>query len=96
MAVELKKQLDKEEEMRRTKDESIKALQGDFPTQSVSFKSFIHKLRTYAAIGHSELCKNKRTKSRCRGQIFIFLFLYKGNCKLVLSTSFLFFCTYNT
>ena len=47
MAVELKKQLDKEEEMRRTKDESIKALQGDFPTQSVSFKSFIHKLRTY-------------------------------------------------
>ena len=29
MAVELKKQLDKEEEMRRTKDESIKALQGD-------------------------------------------------------------------
>ena len=29
MAVELKKQLDKEEEMRRTKDDSIKALQGD-------------------------------------------------------------------
>lgn len=55
MAVELKKQRDKEEEMRRTKDDSIKALQGDFLSQSISFKSFIHKLRTYAAIGHFEL-----------------------------------------
>ena len=93
MAVELKKQLDKEEEMRRTKDESIKALQGDFPTQSVSFKSFIHKLRTYMQ-QEFELCKNKRTKSRCREQFFIFLCLYKGNCKLILSTLSLFFCTY--
>lgn len=35
MAVELKKQLDKGEEMRRTKDESIKALQGDFLDSSL-------------------------------------------------------------
>ena len=94
MAVELKKQLDKGEEMRRTKDESIKALQGDFLSQSVLFKSFIHKLRTYAAIGHFELYRNKRTNPRLGGQICIFRSFYKGNCKLVLSASSMFFCMY--
>ena len=38
------------------------------------------------------MCKNKRTKSRLRGQISIFLCLYKGNCKFVLSASTLLFC----
>ena len=73
MAVELKKQLDKEEEMRRTKDELIKALQGDFLSQSISFKSFIHKLITYAAIGHSELCKNKVKVQRTNFHFSIFV-----------------------
>ena len=37
---------------------------------------------------------NKRTKSRLRGRICIFLRLYKENWKVVLSASFLFYCSY--
>ena len=37
-----------------------------------------------------ELCKNKRTKSKLGGQIYIFLCLCKGNSKLVLSAWSLF------
>ena len=44
MTVELKKQLEKEEEMRRAKDESIKALQGDFLSQSVSLRAVFTNL----------------------------------------------------
>ena len=36
--------------------------------------------------------KKQQRHARLGGQIFIFLFLFKGNCKLVLSASTLFFC----
>ena len=75
MAVELKKQLDKEEEMRRTKDESIKALQGDFPTQSVSFKSFIHKLRTYMQQWAISNCARTKEQSQGVGDNFSSFFV---------------------
>ena len=39
-----------------------------------------------------EYSNNKRTWSRSRWQICIFLCLYEGNCKLFLSVSTLFFC----